>query len=137
MPVTTTYLKVVRGQAIVKVVGDSATATIDIGSNIKLADETFAGYGSANVNINSVLWSSTDVNAPILIKRPANGANVMILHGNDNWSMSQMMGFVDSSNSTANIAITMPAGGGTVYLGLSKVDGYTPPNQQVITKVTG
>jgi len=30
----------------------------------------------------------------------------------------------------------MPAGGGTVYLGLSKVDGYTPPNQQVITKVT-
>jgi hypothetical protein len=137
MPVTTTYLKVVRGQAIVKVVGDGATATIDIGSNIKLADETFAGYGSANVTINSVLWSSTDVNAPILIKRPANGANVMILHGNDNWSMSQMMGFVDSSNSTANIAITMPAGGGTVYLGLSKVDGYTPPNQQVITKVTG
>ena len=137
MPVTTTYLKVVRGQAIVKVVGDSATATIDIGSNIKLADETFAGYGSANVTINSVLWSSTDANAPILIKRPANGANVMILHGNDNWSLSQMMGFVDSSNSTANIAITMPAGGGTVYLGLSKVDGYTPPNQQVITKVTG
>ena len=137
MPVTTTYLKVVRGQAIVKVVGDSATATIDIGSNIKLADETFAGYGSANVTINSVLWSSTDVNAPILIKRPANGANVMILHGNDNWSLSQMMGFVDSSNSTANIAITMPAGGGTVYLGLSKVDGYTPPNQQVLTKVTG
>lgn len=137
MPVTTTYLKVVRGQAVVKVVGDSATATIDIGSNIKLADETFAGYGSANVTINSVLWSSTDVNAPILIKRPANGANVMILHGNDNWSLSQMMGFVDSSNSTANIAITMPAGGGTVYLGLSKVDGYTPPNQQVLTKVTG
>ena len=137
MPVTTTYLKVVRGQAVVKVVGDSATATIDIGSNIKLADETFAGYGSANVTINSVLWSSTDANAPILIKRPANGANVMILHGNDNWSMSQMMGFVDSSNSTANIAITMPAGGGTVYLGLSKVDGYTPPNQQVLTKVTG
>ena len=135
MPVTITVLKKVRQQAVVKFIGDG-TNTLDI-KDLAMADETFADYtGNANVTINSALWSSTDANAPILIKRPANGSNVMILHGNDNWSMTQMMGFVESANSTANVSVTIPSGGGTLYLGLTKNNGYTPPNQQVLTKVT-
>lgn len=135
MPVTISILKKVRQQAIVKFIGDG-TGTLDI-KDLSLADETFAGYtGGANVTINSALWSSTDANAPILIKRPLNGSNVMILHGNDNWSLSQMMGFVDSSNSSANVSVTIPGGGGILYLGLTKNNGFTEPNQQVITKVT-
>jgi len=135
MPVTISILKKVRQQAVVKFIGDG-TNTLDI-KDLSLADESFGGYtGGANVTINSALWTSTDVNAPILIKRPVSGANVMILHGNDNWSMSQMMGFVDSSNSTANISVTIPSGGGTLYLGLTKNNGFTEPNQQPLTKVT-
>lgn len=135
MAATVTILKKVRQQAIVKVIGDGV-ANVDI-KTLALADETFADYtGNANVTINSVLWSSTDANAPILVKRPYNGANVMILHGNDNWSLSQMMGFVESTNSTANISVTMPGSGGTLYLGLTKNNGFTEPNQQVLTKVT-
>jgi len=136
MAVTITILKKVRQQAIVKFIGDG-TSTLDI-KDLAMADETFTDYtGNANVTINSALWSSTDsVSAPIIIKRPASGANVLILYGNDNWSMSQMMGFVDTSNSTSNVSVTLPAAGGTLYLGLTKKNGYTVPEQQVITKVT-
>jgi len=126
MPVTKTILKRVRQQAIVKLVGDGS-ATIDLNADLKLADETFKGYANANVNINSIMWSVPD-SAPTLVQR--NNSNVMILVGNDNWSMTQMLGFSEISNNTANITVTIPGFGGTVYLGLTKADGYTLPNDQ-------
>ncbi len=126
MPITKTVLKKVRQQAIVKLVGDG-TATIDINADLKLADETFKGYANANVNINSIVWSVPDT-APTLIQR--NSSNVLILVGNDNWSFTQMLGFSDSSNNTANISVTIPGAGGTVILGLTKAEGFAPPNDQ-------
>lgn len=135
MAVTISILKKVRQQAVVKFIGDG-TNTLDL-KDLALADETFGGYtGGANVTINSALWTSTDANAPILIKRPASGANVMILHGNDNWSLTQMIGFVDSTNSIANVSVTLPAGGGTLYLGLTKNNGFAEPSTQPLTKIT-
>ena len=126
MPITKTILKKVRQQAIVKLVGDG-TATIDINADLKLADETFKGYANANVNINSIMWSVPDT-APTLIQR--NGSNVLIIVSNDNWSFTQMLGFSDSSNNTANISVTIPGSGGTVILGLTKAEGFAPPNDQ-------
>ncbi len=126
MPITKTILKKVRQQAIIKLVGDG-TATIDINADLKLADETFKGYANANVNINSIMWSVPDT-APTLIQR--NTSNVLILVGNDNWSFTQMLGFSDSSNNTANISVTIPGSGGTVILGLTKAEGFAPPNDQ-------
>lgn len=126
MPITKTVLKKVRQQAIVKLVGDG-TATIDLNADLKLADETFKGYANTNVNINSIVWSVPDT-APTLIQR--NGSNVLILVGNDNWSFTQMLGFSDSSNNTANISVTIPGSGGTVILGLTKAEGFAPPNDQ-------
>jgi len=128
MPVTKSILKKVRQQAIVKLVGDG-TATIDLNADLKLADETFKGYANTNVNINSIVWSITDSAAsPVLIQR--NLSNVMILFGNDNWGFSQQFGFVDTSNNTSNISVTIPAPGGTVILGLTKNEGYAVPNDQ-------
>lgn len=126
MPITKTILKKVRQQAIIKLIGDG-TATIDINADLKLADETFKGYANANVNINSIVWSVPDT-APTLIQR--NSSNVLILVGNDNWSFTQMLGFSDSSNNTANISVTIPGSGGTVILGLTKAEGFAPPNDQ-------
>ena len=126
MPITKTILKKVRQQAIIKLIGDG-TATIDINADLKLADETFKGYANANVNINSIMWSVPDT-APTLIQR--NSSNVLILVGNDNWSFTQMLGFSDSSNNTANISVTIPGSGGTVILGLTKAEGFAPPNDQ-------
>ena len=44
-----------------------------------------------------------------------------------------MFGFVDTANSSSNIQITLPPAGGTLYLTLTKNNGYREPDQQ--TKV--
>jgi hypothetical protein len=134
MAVTKTVLKKVRQQAVVKFVGDG-TANVDLDTDLKLADETFLGYANTNVTITGMVWSVTDsIAAPVVIKRPYTAtANTAMLFGNDNWSLTQMFGFVDSANASSNIQIQMPATGGTLYLTVTKNNGYQEPNQQ--TKV--
>jgi len=126
MAITKVILKKVRQQAVIKLIGDGA-ATIDINEDVRVSDEVFKGYANANVNINSVMWSVPDT-APTLIQR--NASNVMLLYSNDNWSMTQQLGFVESSNNTANISVTIPTPGGTVYLVLTKTAGFGEPQQQ-------
>ena len=130
MAVTKTIIKKVRQQAIVKFVGDGQS-NIDLNADLSLSDETFLGYANTNVTITGMVWSTNT--GPVLIKRPFTGANAIVLWGNDNWSLSQMFGFVDTTNVSSNINITMPNEGGTLYLTLSKKTGYQEPNQQ--TKV--
>ena len=134
MAVTKTVIKKVRQQAVVKFVGDGQ-ANVDLNSDLALADETFLGYANTTVTITGMVWSASDsVASPIVIKRPHNAAaNTLILFGNDNWSLTQMFGFADNSNSSSNINILMPPAGGTLYLTLTKNNGYREPDQQ--TKV--
>ena len=117
MAVTKTIVKKVRQQAVVKFVGDGQ-ANIDLDADLKVSDETFLGYANANVMITGMVWSTSGT-TPITIKRPATGSNVIILYGTDNWSLNQSFGFYDTNNTNANINITMPADGGTMYLTLS------------------
>jgi hypothetical protein len=39
-------------------------------------------------------------------------------------------GFSDTSNSSANVVVTIPSPGGTVILGLTKEKGFVEPDQQ-------
>jgi len=134
MAVTKTVLKKVRQQAVVKFVGDGQ-ANVDLDVDLKLADETFLGYANTNVTITGMVWSATDsVASPIVIKRPHTAAaNTLMLFGNDNWSLTQMFGFADNANASSNIHIVMPPVGGTLYLTVTKNNGYREPDQQ--TKV--
>ena len=129
MAITKTILKKVRQQAIISLVGDG-TANIDLNADLALADETFLGYANANVNINSVVFSTNET-TPITVQR--GGSNVLILWGNDNWSFAQQFGVVLTQNNTANISVTIPAGG-TLILGLSKTAGYREPDQQSLPR---
>ena len=125
MAVTKTIVKKVRQQAVIKFIGDGQ-ANIDLNADLKTTDETFTGYSNANVMITGMVWSTST--GPITIKRPHTGSNVLILYGTDNWSLNQSFGFYDTNNTNANINITMPAEGGTLYLTVSKKSGYTPPD---------
>jgi len=122
MAVTKTILKKVAQQAVIKFVGDGM-ANVDLNSDLKLSSETFAGYANANVNINSVVWSLPDA-TNALVQR--NNSNIFILHGNDNWTFTQAYGYADTANNTSNISVTLPTGGGTLILGVTKTAGYTP-----------
>lgn len=125
MAVTKTVVKKVRQQAVVKFVGDGQ-ANIDLDADIKTSDETFLGYANANVMITGMIWSTVG-NSPITIKRPFTGANTIVIWGTDNWSLTQSFGFYDTNNTNANINITMPPEGGTLFLTVSKKTGYREP----------
>jgi len=126
MPVTKTILKRVRLGAIVKFVGDGS-ANVDLGADLRLSDETL-DVANIRVNINSVYYNSGAA-TPITLVR--NGNTIQQLFGNDNWLLSQASGFVDNQDNTGNVVVTIPTGGGTLILGLTKASGFSEPNKQV------
>jgi hypothetical protein len=134
MPVTTTILKNVRQQAVVKFIGNGY-ANIDLKVDLTQPEETFLGYSNTNVTIKTVMWSTTDsVSAPILVQRgntAATATNVMILYGGaSDWELDQGAGFVDDVGYNSNITVQLPPTGGMLYLVLGKRSGYEGPNFQ-------
>jgi hypothetical protein len=137
MPVTTTILKNVRQQAVVKFIG-SGTANIDLRADLTQAEETFQGFGNTNVTIKTVMWSTTDaVGTPILVQRGQNATsatNVMILYGGaSDWELDQGAGFVDNVGANSNVTVILPPSGGMVYLVLGKTSGYLGPDFQSLS----
>jgi hypothetical protein len=135
MAVTTTILKNVRQQAVVKFIGNGI-ANIDLRADLTKSDETFLGFGNTNVTIKTVMWSTTDsVSSPILVQRGVNATvatNVMILYGGaSDWELDQGAGFVDNVGANSNVTVILPAPGGMLYLVLGKTTGYAGPNQQL------
>jgi hypothetical protein len=134
MAVTTTILKNVRQQAVVKFIG-SGTANVDLNADLTKTDETFLGFGNVNVTIKTIMWSTTDsVAAPVLIQRGQNAAtatNVMILYGGaSDWELDQGAGFVDNVGANSNVTVILPPSGAMLYLVLGKTTGYQGPNRQ-------
>jgi hypothetical protein len=123
MPVTRTVLKKVRQQAVVKFVGDGSSTITSL--DLKLSDET-VDQPNVQMNITGAMWTSPG-SLPIVITR--GGTTVMILNGNDNWSMTQSFGFADTANTNANITVGLPANS-MIYLHLSKPAGFIEPDQQ-------
>jgi hypothetical protein len=134
MAVTTTILKNVRQQAVVKFIG-SGTANVDLNADLTKTDETFLGFGNVNVTIKTIMWSTTDsVAAPVLVQRGQNAAtatNVMILYGGaSDWELDQGAGFVDNVGANSNVTVILPPSGAMLYLVLGKTTGYQGPNRQ-------
>jgi len=131
MAVTTTILKNVRQQAVVKFIG-SGIANIDLRADLTKSDETFQGFANANVTIKTIMWSTTDsASAPILVQRGVNATvatNVMILYGGaSDWELDQGAGFVDNVGANSNVTVILPSQGGMLYLVLGKTTGYLGP----------
>jgi hypothetical protein len=135
----TTILKKTRQQAVAKVIG-TGQANINY-LDLKLPDETIDN-GNIVINITGVLWTSEGASgSPITVKRtvgwPTIGEEILTLYGNDNWSLNQMLGIVDTANNNGNIHVVMPAGGGTMYMTLSKPSGFIEPNFQANSYLRG
>jgi len=130
MAVTTTILKNTQQQTIIKFLGDGS-ANVNL-VDLAVANNTIDIQANLVVPITHLTWSVTDSTFnPVIIKRPANtGPNVFILHGTDNWGLSQEYGISDSTNANANINVILPPGGGTLFMTLSKPAGFTAQNLQ-------
>lgn len=135
----TTILKKTRQQAVAKVIG-VGQANINY-LDLKLPDETM-DLGNLVINITGMVWTSEGASgSPITVKRtvgwPTIGEEVLTLYGNDNWSLNQMLGIVDTANNNGNIHVVMPAGGGTMYMTVSKPSGFIEPNFQANSYLRG
>ena len=127
MATTRTVIKKVRQQAVVKIVGDGQSNITSL--DLAISDETI-DQPNVRMNITGVMWS-TPGSIPIVVSR--GGSNTLYLNGNDNWSLTQMFGFSDTSNANANITVTLPANS-TIYLHLSKPAGFVEPDQQSLPR---
>jgi len=139
MAITKSILQNVRQQSVVKLINDGGSAGQSVSitlRELKLADETFLGETASNVNIQSVIFSSSDSSVnPIVIARGntlSNAfivGNVMYLHGVDSFDFAQGGGFHDKTLFNANISVLMPPQS-LLYLVLGKTTGYQEPDQQ-------
>ena len=101
MATTRTILKKVRQQAVVKIIGDGLANITSV--DLAVADET-VDQANVQMNITGAMWS-TPGSTPIVVSR--NNTVILYLNGNDNWSMTQMLGFADTSNTNSNISIVI------------------------------
>lgn len=142
MAITKSILQNVRQQSVVKFINhataDTATLTL---LELKMPDETFLGEVACNVNIQTVSFFATDsLLNPIVIGRGPSAtsitANVMYLHGTDNFEFSQNTGFNDKTLNQANIIVSMPPYS-MLYLVLGKASGYLEPDFQSNSRLRG
>lgn len=88
---------------------------VGAGSSHKLVKGQYAI--SPVVNISGLHWSVPTGNATVV----RNSNDLWLLNGAREF---EFHGFTDNRDNTHNVVITLPAGGGTVILELTKVSGY-------------
>lgn len=127
MAISSRILKKVRQQAVIRFVGDG-NANVDL-AELALDDETF-DRGNSRVTITTVFFCNGSSSAPIAISREGNV--LLQFFDTDQWALSAMHGVVEDTHPTSNINVVIPSPGGTVILGVTKAEGYTPPDQQAL-----
>ena len=110
-------LKLTEQTAVVKVTGTTAET---IALNTDILDPRQEVTGTARANIVSITWV-TQGNTTIV----RGGTNIMTLPaGVGQINLMDYLGAVDNVNNNSNIVVTI-ATGGSVYIQLRKVDGYS------------
>lgn len=127
MAVTTTIVKKVPRQAVVKFVSiGGGTANVDL-ANLAISDETFDRPNSC-VTITG-MFNTLASNATI----SRNGTNVLYLAASqqDKWDFNQSWGFVLDEQANANVSVSF-GGDGSIILIMNKTAGYTFPDRQTM-----
>lgn len=123
MAVNKTVLKKTQTEAVVKVEGTAAAATIDLDVDLVAATELAGTAGTQLVNITSVQWSGAS-GGVVTITRGAN--TIMTLQANAAGELDfggQMM-ISDSVNNNQDIVVTMSGAQAECWLRLRKAAGY-------------
>jgi len=122
MAVTKTILKNTNNEAIVKIAGTAASATIDLQTDILASTQALEG-ATQTVNIAGVQWVGLAA-ATVTITR--NSVNVLTLPGGgaDYMEFAAGSGFVDTVENTSDIVVTIAGAEAQCYLILRKANGY-------------
>lgn len=122
MPVVKTIVRKVHQEAVVKVAGTAAAATIDLATDLVAAGQV-ATEGSQSVSIVGVSWSGAadgvitiTRNSVVIMTLQSNSTNTLLFDG-------QTMP-PDAINSTHNIVVTISGAQCECWLKLRKLSGY-------------
>lgn len=132
MAVAKTVLKKAHQEAVVKVAGTAASATISLVSDLLHSNQVLIAGGTPTVNIIGANWTGA-TNSTITVVR--NGVTILSIVGDQPSSIDfEGLGFVDNVNNTSDIVVTIAGAEAAVYLRLRKVDGY---NTKIETGIYG
>lgn len=122
MAVRKTILKNTNQEAIVKIAGTAAAATIDISADILASSQALDG-ATQTVNIVGAKWHGLS-GSTITVTR--NSVNILTLPGDapHDIDMAAGSGFIDSEQNTHDITVTIAGAEAQCYLILRKVGGY-------------
>jgi hypothetical protein len=122
MPVTKTILKNTNQEAVVKVAGTAAAATIDLSADLLAASQSLDG-DTQTVNIAGLVWTgATDG----IIQITRNSVVVATLQSNAAGGLDftgQMM-IPETINNTSDIVVTISGAQAECWIRLRKVSGY-------------
>lgn len=122
MPVTKTVMKVTHQEAIVKVAGTSAAATIDLSADLVAPGQVLDGATQA-VNIVGVMWSGAAV-GQIQLTRNSVVVKTMTTDTADYHDYSGQDMIPESTENTSDIVVTISGAQAECWLKLRKVSGY-------------
>ena len=122
MAVTKTVLKKTHQEAVVKVAGTAASATIDLAADLLPAGQALDG-ATQTVNLVGLQYVGL-ASSTITITR--NSVNILTLgaEGEGTIEFAAGAGFVDTIENTEDIVVTIAGAEAQAYLILRKVGGY-------------
>jgi hypothetical protein len=122
MAVTKTVLKKAHQEAVVKVAGTAASATISLASDLLHTNQALTSGGTPTVNIVGAHWTGAPTSTITIVR---NSVTIMSIAADQPTNFDfEGLGFVDSIGNTSDIVVTIAGGEAAVYLQLRKIAGY-------------
>lgn len=123
MAVVKTILKKTAQEAVVKVAGSGAAATISLTDDLLPTTQALTVGGTPAVNIVGAHWTGATGSTITIVR---NTVQVLTIPADAPTQFDfEGLGFVDTVNNTSDIVVTIGGAEAQVYLILRKVDGYS------------
>lgn len=123
MAVVKTILKKTAQEAVVKVAGSGAAATISLTDDLLPTTQALTVGGTPTVNIVGAHWTGATGSTITIVR---NTVQVLTIAADQPTQFDfEGLGFVDTINNTSDIVVTIGGAEAQVYLILRKVDGYS------------
>jgi len=122
MPVAKTVLKKSHQEAVVKVAGTAASATISLASDLLHTNQVLISGGTPTANIIGMHWSGATGSSITVVR---GGVTILSINAEqaNNFDF-EGLGFVDTVGNTSDIVVTIAGAEAAIYLQLRKVAGY-------------
>jgi hypothetical protein len=123
MAVVKTVLKKTHQEAVVKVAGTAASATISLANDLLPSTQALTVGGTPAVNIIGAHWTGAPTSTITVVR---GGVTVLSITADQPTNFDfEGLGFVDTVGNTSDIVVTVAGADAAVYLQLRKIDGYS------------